>query len=141
MDKASPPAAHIQLASSVRETGRLHAWLDQVLADVPETAGHAVRLCLEEAVMNVIMHGYGAGKPGHIEVRLWRGPGQVVTDILDDAAPFLWQKPPRRAAAALADAPVGGLGLGLIHTYASDIQAGRAEGRNRLRLLFTLGQA
>src|ERR1700709_670701 len=108
MNNPAPPSASIQLASTGRETGRLHVWLDQALEGAPEAVSHAVRLCLEEAVMNVVMHGYGPDQPGAINVRLWPEAGCLVAEILDDAAPFGWTKPLKRAVAGLADAAIGG---------------------------------
>lgn len=135
------PAASTVISSTIAETGRLHAWLDEVFArhGVPDRVAHAVRLCLEEAVMNVILHGYGPGQPGAIEIALWSDGDEVLARVTDRAAPFDPTQPrpsgPRRAD--LADGPIGGRGLGLIRRYASRTGYARhGDGRNELTLGF-----
>src|SRR3954465_3676133 len=88
--RQAAPELRLVLASRVGDTQRLHIWLDQALAQTPATERlqNAVRLCLEEAVMNVIMHGYGDGRAGEIEVTLARGPGALRATVVDSGPPF-----------------------------------------------------
>ena len=131
--------ATIELASTVAETGRLHAWLDGWIADgaLSADAAHAVRLCLEEAVMNFVLHGYGPGQPGAIQVAL-RHDGNTVVATVTDGAPAVDPTAPRPEPArqGLQDGPLGGRGLGLIRRYAGRAEYERRDGRNVLTLRF-----
>lgn len=134
--------ASIELASTVAETGRLHAWLDGWLAraSIPDGAAHALRLCLEEAVMNVILHGYGPGRPGTLEVALRREGNEAVATVSDGAMVFDPTAPrPEPVRGGLHDGPLGGRGLGLIRRYASHASYERRDGRNVLTLRFVSG--
>jgi anti-sigma regulatory factor (Ser/Thr protein kinase) len=129
----------IILASRVADTGRLHAWLDTAFASGAGSAAleHAVRLCLEEAVMNVIMHGYGEGQPGEIEVRLAREPGALLATVSDSAPPFdptlapLPPKPP-----SLLEGSPGGRGLRFMRQFSTELSYARDGGHNVLRMRF-----
>lgn len=131
--------ASIELASTVAETGRLHAWLDGWIGQsaLPEAAAHALRLCLEEAVMNVVLHGYGPGQPGTIQVALRQANGAAVASVTDAATPFDPLAPrPEPVRRDLQDGPLGGRGLGLIRRYAGGASYMRQDGRNVLTLRF-----
>ena len=137
---APPPDRTLVLHSRVAETGRLHAWLDEMAAAsvVPDRLASAVRLCLEEAVVNVITHGYGRGRPGEIEVTLAREPGALRAAVADDAGPFdptAVSTPPSRRA-GLQDGPLGGRGLRLMRRVATRLDYARSGGRNLLTLRF-----
>ena len=131
-----PPAPRLRLGSEVRETTRLHAWIDGLLtADVlPPPLENAVRLCLEEAVINVIMHGYGKGRRGEIDVQLWREPGELRAIIVDSAPPFDPVTAPRPDAKAN---PSGGRGLRILRRFASGLAYERRDGTNRLAIRWT----
>lgn len=128
------------LRSTVAETRRLHEWLDQALAAgaLPDRLENAVRLCLEEAVMNVVMHGHGEGEPGEIVVTLGHGPGSLWARIADRAPPFnpvAAELPPARRP-SLQEGPLGGRGLRLMRRFAQDLHYERRDGQNLLTLRF-----
>lgn len=114
----------------------MHAWLDDVFRDaaVPGKTAHAIRLCLEEAVMNVVMHGYGPGQPGVIAVALWPCGAGLCAQVSDSAAPF-----DPTAPRAVRTASVGGRGLQLIRRFATESRYRRQDGRNHLTLSFAPG--
>jgi len=119
--------------------GRLSRWLDrqeQRLA-LPGSVAHAVRMCLEEAVVNLIDHTLPTGEGPEIAVDLaWQG-NVVVAVIEDRGPPFDPRKiPPPKRPASLDDAMPGGLGILLIRSFASDIDYASVAGRNRLMLRF-----
>src|SRR4051795_508419 len=108
------PVGPLRLVSGPGAATGLHAWLDEAFASecVCERVANAIRLCLEEAVMNVVMHGYGK-EAGPIDVTLWREPAGFGGRVTDHAAPF------DPTTAAVPDAlrsdihagPLGGRGL------------------------------
>jgi serine/threonine-protein kinase RsbW len=132
-------ASPLLLASGPGAAARLHAWLDATFAaePVPERLAHAIRLCLEEAVMNVAMHAYGA-EGGPIEVALWRDPAGLAARVTDSAAPFDPTAAPAPSAArnGIEDGPLGGRGLLLMRRFAAELDYARVEGRNELTLRF-----
>lgn len=118
------------------ELARLSAWLDeqeQVLA-MPDRVAYAVRLCLEEAVANLITH-----SPAQSDIAVdlgWQGDVMVAA-IEDDRPPF----DPRTVAVparpgSLDDAMPGGLGIVLMRSFASDIDYDATPGCNRLTFRF-----
>lgn len=128
--------AGLRLVSSIADTRRLHEWLDRLVASgtVPESMDHAIRLCLEEAVMNIVLHGYGADEPGRIEVALWRAGDRVMVRLVDGAPPFdpTLAQPPIR----LGPETGGGAGLKLMRRFAASLAYERAAGQNRLTMGF-----
>ncbi len=135
-DSAETPAP-ILLASRLADTARLHAWLDHRLAGTADETAHAIRLCLEEAVMNVILHGYGPDGPGTIEVALAAEPSALIARVSDSAPAFDPTKArPAPRPPGLHAGPLGGRGLHLIRRYASSCQYERGAGHNVLTMRF-----
>ncbi len=60
----------LTLESKLSEIARIPPWIEKLAAlhSIPERARFAMDLCLEEAVSNVIRHGY-AGEPNHALTR------------------------------------------------------------------------
>jgi anti-sigma regulatory factor (Ser/Thr protein kinase) len=122
------------------EMGRLSAWLDGRIAalGLGQAPAYAVRLCLEEAVLNVVTHGTLApGVDGNVRVWLDRKAEGVAAWIEDRGPAF----DPLAVADApapgnLAEAPLGGLGIRLIRQFASHVAYQREAGMNRLMLQF-----
>jgi anti-sigma regulatory factor (Ser/Thr protein kinase) len=102
----------------------------------PNTASRA-ELLLEEMALNTLRHGFADGSTPEVAVTAWQDDGRCGLDFEDRGAPFdptlapLPVKPGR-----LQDAPVGGLGLPLLHRIAAEIAYERSgDGRNHLRLV------
>jgi anti-sigma regulatory factor (Ser/Thr protein kinase) len=122
------------------EIGRLSSWLDDRIGALllDRTVAYAVRLCLEEVVLNAVTHGAPPdGEAGDILVRLDRTPDGLRAWVEDHGPPF---DPLSQEAAplprTLEEAPLGGLGIRLIRAFASGISYCRAGGANRLTLSF-----
>jgi serine/threonine-protein kinase RsbW len=115
---------------------RLSEWLDEQEGALPIPAGvaYAVRLCLEEAVANLIDY---TPATGDIAVDLaWQGDVMVAA-VEDHGPPFDPRTAPARARpASLEDAVPGGLGIALMRSFASDIDYEAVPGRNRLTFRF-----
>jgi serine/threonine-protein kinase RsbW len=130
--------AAIALRHDRAEMQRLSDWLDRRVEALAPAAAHAVRLCLEEAVLNVIVHNDPPADPA-AAIRVWLGccDGRLTVRIEDSCAPFdpLAVPAPARAA-SLEDAPIGGLGIQLMRSFASAINYRREHGMNRLVLQF-----
>jgi len=129
----------IRLANRLREVERLAEGLTAFAArhgiDADRLA--MLNLALEEAVANVILHGYDDDDEHEIVVRLTPSGGDLEVEVEDDGRPFdPSQAPSPDLAAPLADRPVGGLGIHLVRSVADRLQWTRREGRNFLVLTF-----
>lgn len=118
---------------------RLGGWVDDVVAELTlhATAEYALRLCVEEAVANVVMHGMPDGEPGAgtVALRLQADARVLRIAIEDRCTAFdpLHVAPPQRPG-NLSDAREGGLGIHLMRQYACSIEYARLDGANRLTL-------
>ncbi|TAJ43853.1 ATP-binding protein [Methanofollis fontis] len=101
---------------------------------VPEHAAMEVELAVDEAVTNIIMHGF-AGGGGRIRVLCTFDEEEITIRIEDRAPPF----DPTGAEAPDTDAdiderPIGGLGIHFIRQMTDEMQYRRQNGRNILIL-------
>jgi anti-sigma regulatory factor (Ser/Thr protein kinase) len=118
---------------------RLSRWLDEqerALA-MPDRVAHAVRMCLEEAVVNLIDHTPASSEDPDISVDLgWQGDRMVA--VIEDRGPPFDLRQARLPARpkSLEDAIPGGLGILLIRSFASEIDYASEPGHNQLTLRF-----
>ncbi len=132
--------AEITLKARLDELARAADWL-ALQADVPDLSDDlrfAMRLCLEEALGNIVMHG-GLQAEDVITVGLQRQGFELIMTLRDPAPPSnplaVVSRPP---AESLAEATVGGFGLVLMRRYASRLDYRRDADGNRLILAFAL---
>nr|WP_294509269.1 ATP-binding protein [uncultured Rhodopila sp.] len=127
--------------AEITELGRVAAWAESLneTLQLPPSTAFAVQLCFEEAVSNVMRHGFvgapGAGKD--ILLALERRGDTVIAAICDRGVAFdpLAMAPPAPAA-SIEDAVVGGQGIHLMRTFAQRMDYERRDGMNRLTLRF-----
>jgi len=93
-----------------------------------------IQLAVDEAVTNIIMHGY-AGKPGAINMKVSVDGGVVRVEIRDQAPQFdpLTVKEPDLSA-DLADRFVGGMGIYLIRKVMDAVSYEYVDGENVLTM-------
>lgn len=140
MDKTQD---RLDLDSRLEELSRVPPWID-ALADrygLAEATRFAMQLCMEEALANVVLHGYG-NEPGHpIVIRSSIADGSLFFTIDDQAPPFA---PPESAPANDATPATpdsiqpGGNGIRLMRRFAGSLAYERLSGGNRLTLGFPL---
>jgi len=130
----SPPSAEITLTGSLAAIGEAGDWLAAWLAprSAPADLAFAMRLCLEEALANIVMHG-GRDESAAISASLAERKGAFILSVSDDGVPF-----DPVTAETPKDADVGGNGLILLRRYASAMRYERETDRNRLTLVFSL---
>lgn len=135
----SPPdSPEIVIANDVRELRRMSAWLEarSRLLGMPDRRREDLEVCANEAVTNVIAHGWEAPGDHRISLRLERLGGEIMLEIADEGRPFdPLAGPPHATSLDLASAPVGGLGLPLIRGLLPRSRYARIEGRNVLTLV------
>jgi anti-sigma regulatory factor (Ser/Thr protein kinase) len=125
--------AHLAIGPHFDELGRAGSWLAEWAR--PHGLGderlYALRLCLEEVLANIVMHGDAGSIP--IEIELSREGDEIVMTVCDGGRPF---DPSRPSGPAAPDA-IGGHGLTLIQSYASHLDYRRRPDGNRLELRFS----
>jgi len=145
----SPPSAPDQDASftlrverSMAGLAALGNWVDAIAAalHLDEQTEYALRLCLEEAASNVVLHGGpGGADAGVVGLRVVAERDALRVIVEDRCRAFdpLTVPAPERPA-RLEDARIGGLGIHLMRHYAQAIDYERQDGTNRL--MMTIGR-
>jgi anti-sigma regulatory factor (Ser/Thr protein kinase) len=133
--------ARLALESRLADLARVWPWVDALAAEhaIPADTRYAIDLCLEEALSNIIRHGY-AGEPGHaITVSFTpRGPKGFTFIIRDNAPPFAPGEPAETSCApvSLDQIELGGLGIRLMRKFAGALVYEPLADGNRLTLSF-----
>jgi serine/threonine-protein kinase RsbW len=130
----------LTLSQAWLEIGRLGEWFDReerALA-IPAKLAHAVRLCLEEAVDNLINYTSTTAEGPRIDIKLgWQGDALVAV-VGDYGPPFDPRTVPAFSPAKdLETMQPGGWGVHLIRSYASEVDYATGPDGNRLTLRFT----
>jgi serine/threonine-protein kinase RsbW len=132
------PSQTIILRNDRAEIPRLAAFIDAFCQPLGPTTEDLMsfHLALEEAVTNVINHGYVDGQAHEFTVSLAAAPGGLVTAVVSDDAPAFdpVARPPVDTSLPLEERPIGGLGVHLIKNLMDSVRYERREGRNLLTL-------
>ncbi len=139
------PAPRLILQSRLSEIALLWPWVEALAAEyaMPSDTLFAVHLCLEEAVSNIIRHGYGE-QPGHrITVDFSQeNASSLVFAIEDQAPPFdpLGHPavPAMPAAESIDRLEPGGHGIRLLRRFAGSLGYQRLANGNRLIIRFPI---
>lgn len=132
----------IELDSRLTELTRVQPWID-ALADqygFSEDTRFAMQLCMEEALANVVMHGYRS-EPGHpIVLRSSVSENELFLVIEDRGPAFAPVEPasPGRATTPinLESIEPGGNGIRLLYRFAGSVAYERFADGNRLTIGF-----
>ncbi len=123
-----------RLAEFLESIGEAHHWTPELVFDL--------NLCAEEAVVNVIVHGYEDNKPHEIEVTVEFDPTAVSITIEDDGIAYnpLDTKGADIYAPAEERTP-GGLGVHIVRALMHDLTYTRAGNRNRFTMTKRIDRA
>jgi anti-sigma regulatory factor (Ser/Thr protein kinase) len=115
-------------------------WVDGVAAalGLDATADYAMRLCIEEAAANVVMHGVAgpADDADSVVLRVEPLAGALRVVVEDRCAAFdPLGVPPPAPPSSLGEARIGGLGIHLMRQYAQSMEYERAGNVNRLTMV------
>src|SRR5436190_4763625 len=101
-----------------------------------------VRLVLDEAVINVMVHGYDDVREHAINVSLSLGSGVLAIHIDDDGIAYNpLDAPLPRFDLPIEERRIGGLGVHIMKTLAKSVEYRREDGRNNLDIEIGIGPA
>ncbi len=129
------------LKNDIAEIARLGERLGKFAAvhELTPNVRHDLNLALEEAVTNIISHGYSDHREHQILVRIRVESGEVIAEVRDDARPFNpLTAPEANVTAPLDERRAGGLGIHLMQKLMDRIEYQRLENGNLLILKKTL---
>ena len=137
------PQDLLVLDSQLAELSRAQSWAE-ALADrlgLSENTRYAIRLCIEEALANVVLHGY-RNEPGHPVVIRYRLSSDTLSFAIEDKAPGFApvDAPPstdRPEPASLESLTPGGNGIQLLRHFAGSLLYERLAEGNRLTIGFS----
>jgi anti-sigma regulatory factor (Ser/Thr protein kinase) len=133
----------LTLRNERAEIARVSAWINAASGPLGLSSRtvHAVQLCLEEAVTNVVSHAFALGTVHDVQITLWRDDPILYAEVTDDGVPFdpmTYELP--AAPKDLESAPIGGLGIKLMRSFANGIAYRRCGAMNRLTLSFLIAE-
>ena len=128
----------ITLRNDMAEIPRLADFVEEFCQPLAPTAKglHSLQLALEEAVTNVMTHGYGEGKPGSLTVSLEASAEGRLTAIISDSAPPYdpLARPPVDTTGSLEEREIGGLGVHFMKKLMDAVRYERRDDHNILTL-------
>ena len=145
----SAPELRLTLESRLDDLARVWPWIEALARHyaIPAKTQYAIQLCLEEALANVVRHGYSGQENQSIAVACTvecasSGLREMVFTIEDQAPSFdplvyagSGEAP---TPATIAELEPGGQGIRLIRKFADRVAWERLPDGNRLTLAFTL---
>jgi len=123
-------------------------WLESAgrQAQWPARTLFKLRLCLDETLTNITMHGYAGAPAGGedpcVRLGLQENGRRLTLLIMDNGVAFdPTARTPRALDTSLDEAQIGGHGLRLMRHYLEDIRYERRGGWNRLELVAAVDEA
>ncbi len=134
--------SEIELTNDIAQLAPMAEWLEGICEtyEVSPSLTMSINLALEEAVTNVIMYAYPAGKKATFKMDFDSEDGQHATwRIIDTGMLF---DPTAKADVDLTldvmDRPIGGLGVFLVKEIMDDVSYSRENGQNILTMHINL---
>lgn len=125
----------IRLLNEIDEISRLEAFVEELgeeLSLSPDVTMN-INLALEEAIANIIMYAYPAGKRQDILLRVISSEQQLVFLLTDRGVSFdPTQVKDADVTLSLEERPIGGLGIFLIRQIMNEVSYERIDGQNKL---------
>jgi sigma-B regulation protein RsbU (phosphoserine phosphatase) len=109
-------------------------------AGVPMMEAARIQLAVEEAVTNVVNHGY-QGETGDVSVKCLINDFKIEITITDSGVAFDPTKiPPPDISADIENRKIGGLGVHLIRSVMDEVSYQRLDNKNHLTMIKSLPQ-
>jgi len=129
------------IQSRLSDIAPVSVWLDALALRhvIPKNIQFAMNLCLEEALSNIIRHGYDGADDRSIWVRFSRpDPSKFILTIDDEAPRFNpLELPEIEPNGRVGEIQVGGQGVRLIRAFADAVEYEPTASGNRLRMSFS----
>lgn len=132
----------LELDSRLTELSRVQPWIESLAErhGFDKDALFAMHLCVEEALANVVLHGYRS-EPGHpIAIQASVSAGNLFFSIDDEAPPFSPVESNLRdravTSSSLESIEPCGNGIRLLHRFAGSLAYERLSDSNRLTIGF-----
>ncbi|MBI4858994.1 MAG: ATP-binding protein [Candidatus Riflebacteria bacterium] len=123
------------LQESAQASARAQEYLDSQA--VPADVAYSVALVIEELVTNTVQYGYTDAAEHLIEVLVTLTADEIVLLIKDDGREFdPLQTPPPDLDLPVADRPIGGLGIHLVHKVCTRLSYERRDRENLVTVRF-----
>jgi anti-sigma regulatory factor (Ser/Thr protein kinase) len=141
------PEPRLTLESRLEDLTLVWSWVEALgrRYSVPGDTQFAIQLCLEEALSNIMRHGY-QGQPKQ-SITIDCAPsgvenedaGELVFTVEDHAPPFdPFAAAPAAAPASIQEMQPGGQGIRLMRKFASRLAWQQTPNGNRLTLAFAI---
>jgi anti-sigma regulatory factor (Ser/Thr protein kinase) len=141
----SAPEPRLTLEGRLEDLAQVWPWIEALARhySIPARTQYAIHLCLEEALSNVVRHGYTGQANRSIVIECAStGLREMVFTIEDQAPPFdpLAYPSSGDAAApvAIAELEPGGQGIRLMRKFADRVAWEPLPNGNRLTLAFSI---
>lgn len=135
----TPTHHDFPIARDLSEVARMNLWLDDLMAvhGVEPTVADEVKVCLDEAVTNVLTYAFDDPAAAYADLRVTITEDAITARLVDAGRPFdpLIAESPQPPD-DIADAQVGGLGIRIMRSLASSVGYVRDGGTNVLVLRF-----
>jgi serine/threonine-protein kinase RsbW len=131
----------LELQSRISDLARVPAWIECLASQhsIPESTKYAMNLCLEEALANIVVHGYAAQPDFPIAIH-FTAPreGYFVFVVEDQAPPFNPVDAPELPMIHdLDEIQSGGQGLRLLRRFSDRLDYQPTPAGNRLSIGFS----
>ena len=128
----------LALRGEIAELARVPPWVDALAARYafPEKSVFAIDLCLEEALSNIMRHGYAGIAEGSILIGFREDANELVFTLEDEAPHFRPSDAPTHTPESLEELTPGGLGILLMNRFANRVEWEPLLHGNRLTLAF-----
>jgi len=130
------------LQSRLEELARVWPWLESLASryKIPGKTQFAMNVCLEEALSNIIRHGYSNERPHSVTVEFANPQtGYFIFIVEDQAPPFNPVDAPELSVLdSFGEVRMGGHGIRLLKGFADTLEYRRTPNGNQLRIGFTL---
>jgi len=137
------PAHQLTLRSQLPELALVPPWVDALARQhaIPEKRCFAIQLCLEEALSNIIRHGYRSEPDRTLSITFASSSEAGLSFTIEDCAPPFDPTAPEAmqepaAPLSLLDLEPGGNGLPLLRKFSDSLRYERLANGNRLTIRF-----
>jgi serine/threonine-protein kinase RsbW len=127
----------LELRSDMRQVALLSDWVDQFANEISLAADRRgeLQVALEEVVINVIKHGFGADTSRSLTVTLTANEDFVSAEVIDDAAAYNpLARPEIDTDLPLESRAIGGLGVHMVKQLMESVTYERRAAQNVLTL-------